>query len=77
MEIAASPRIKSLDGLRGLAICSVILFHAHIGFDTSEPVVKCFSAIAQCGWIGVDFFFVLSGFLITGILLDTRKSPRY
>jgi peptidoglycan/LPS O-acetylase OafA/YrhL len=73
----SSPRLKTLDGLRGLAICSVILFHANIGFDVHDSKVAWLSAVARCGWIGVDLFFVLSGFLITGILLDTRHSKRY
>jgi len=53
---------KALDGLRGLAILSVLICH-HIPF--------------ACGWFGLDVFFVLSGFLITGILLDTKGSKGY
>lgn len=60
-----------LDGLRGLAILWVILYHCHDKLD-GTPLF----AIAKWGWAGVDLFFVLSGFLITGILLDSRsKSP--
>lgn len=58
--------VKSLDGLRGLAIILVLLYHIF-------PYIKIF----QIGWIGVDLFFVLSGFLITGILLDTVNHPKY
>jgi peptidoglycan/LPS O-acetylase OafA/YrhL len=52
----------SLDGLRGVAVLSVILYHV-LHF--------------RPGWMGVDLFFVLSGFLITSILLDTKNAPAY
>jgi peptidoglycan/LPS O-acetylase OafA/YrhL len=51
-----------LDGLRGVAVISVIFYHVF----QFRP-----------GWMGVDLFFVLSGFLISSILLDTKKSPGY
>lgn len=59
--------ISELDGLRGLAILWVILYHCHDKLE-GTPLL----AIAKWGWAGVDLFFVLSGFLITGILLDSR-----
>lgn len=61
--------IKALDGFRGIAIVLVLLFHLY-GFD---PV----RWITILGWIGVDVFFVLSGFLITGILLDNKQRNSY
>lgn len=82
-EVAASGslrdepvRLLALDGLRGLAIVLVMLFHfvampAHSLID--QPLV----VLARYGWTGVDLFFVLSGFLITGILLDAKGSKHY
>lgn len=66
-------RIPELDGLRGIAILLVLLFH----FAPSSGPLTAFIRVYQMGWIGVDLFFVLSGFLITGILLDTAGKPAY
>ena len=70
--------IPSLDGIRGLAILLVLSFHllwsnSVTGSRFLDLVVK----LRTSGWIGVDLFFALSGFLITGILLDTRENPRF
>lgn len=56
----------ALDGLRGLAILLVIVYH-NFGF------INYFFF----GWLGVDLFFVLSGFLITDILLNTAGQPHF
>ena len=63
--------IPQFDGLRGLSILAV--FAAHSEFLRALPHAH----FLEYGRVGVDLFFVLSGFLITGILLDTRTSPHY
>src|SRR6266478_6063614 len=87
-SVAASPggfqtssrgRIPELDGLRGLAILLVVLFHfiTYSYHGPSHTALSYFTKLFGLGWSGVDLFFVLSGFLIGGILLDVRESPRY
>jgi peptidoglycan/LPS O-acetylase OafA/YrhL len=56
----------ALDGLRGIAIIVVLIWHYVSSWHTFFP-----------GWAGVDLFFVLSGYLITGRLLDTKGQPGY
>lgn len=65
-------RIPQLDGIRGIAILLVI-FHNQ---GSRYPTLHLERLFAN-GWMGVDLFFVLSGFLITGILLDTKRAERY
>lgn len=78
-----SKRIPSLDGVRGIAILLVLLRHSifamesAIGGPRATGFSSWFLAAGQLTWSGVDLFFVLSGFLIGGILLDARNSPRY
>ena len=77
--VAPGGRIPVLDGLRGIAILLVMIFHFwHIGF-TAGPALweRVYSNAANWGWAGVDLFFVLSGFLITGILYDSRQDEHY
>lgn len=65
IEYSSKSHIPPLDNLRGLAVLLVMLFHCFY-YD-----------VFKFGWAGVDMFFVLSGFLITGILLDSRTAPYY
>lgn len=69
-------RFPALDGLRAIAICAVFLEH-YGGGSHGGAVLNTLNAIRQYGWLGVDLFFVLSGFLITGILYDTLGDSRY
>ncbi len=69
--------MPSLDSIRGIAVLMVVLFH---GFATYAWVANCgarwgslAAAVIDCGRFGVNVFFVLSGFLITGILVRSRE----
>jgi peptidoglycan/LPS O-acetylase OafA/YrhL len=74
-----SKRILELDGLRGLAILLVIVCHyiSNVPHGAPHSLAGKFAVILGQGSTGVDLFFVLSGFLIGGILLGSRASPRY
>lgn len=71
--------VPALDGIRGAAILLVVIFHSVL-FSHVRPttaVDRLFVRVAETGWIGVDLFFVLSGFLITGILDDAKGGRQY
>lgn len=64
----------ALDGLRFFAFLFVFLHHALAGASSHNPFINIFLIIIQKnGWVGVDLFFVLSGFLITSLLLRERE----
>lgn len=69
----ASKIIAELDGIRGIAILLVLMIHLALMPGLPAPLF----AIAGSGWAGVDLFFVLSGFLITGILLKSKGESGY
>jgi peptidoglycan/LPS O-acetylase OafA/YrhL len=74
--LSSADRLPTLDGVRGLAILLVVVNNLYpekpsIWFD------RLVESASNTGWIGVDLFFVLSGFLITGILLDTKGQAHY
>jgi peptidoglycan/LPS O-acetylase OafA/YrhL len=75
---SAERHIASLDGLRGCAVLMVYLFHAvGSGPPDQSSLVRAIHQIALWGFAGVDLFFVLSGFLITRILIRTRESTNF
>jgi peptidoglycan/LPS O-acetylase OafA/YrhL len=64
--------IPELDGLRGIAVLMVVFYHCHPRLEDTWAY-----GASLWGWAGVNLFFVLSGFLITSILLETREDPHY
>ena len=69
-------RFPALDGVRALAITLVFLEH-YGGGAHGNGLLQVLNLLRQRGWLGVDIFFVLSGFLITGILYDTLGDSKY
>ncbi len=72
-------RIPELDGLRGIAIGMILVLHYFLQTIQATPgTALAYSLVPErLAWSGVDLFFVLSGFLIGGILLDQRSSTTY
>jgi peptidoglycan/LPS O-acetylase OafA/YrhL len=74
------PFMPELDALRGIAVLGVMALHAFfwpysaLSFGMWGKIIL---TITRPGWVGVNLFFVLSGFLITGILLDSKARPDY
>jgi peptidoglycan/LPS O-acetylase OafA/YrhL len=71
--------MPELDALRGCAILAVLFYHGmywSIG-SSPNPLINLLVKATVGGWLGVNLFFILSGFLITGILIDTRGRPDY
>jgi peptidoglycan/LPS O-acetylase OafA/YrhL len=64
--------IPALDGLRGIAVSLVVFYHCHPKLGGGW-----LSHFAEYGWAGVNLFFVLSGFLITGIIIEGREDAHF
>src|SRR5271165_1120765 len=72
--------MPELDTIRGLAILGVLLYHGLYwarDLNPYPPWQRHILTVMAAGQFGVNLFFVLSGFLITGILLDSRNRPDY
>jgi peptidoglycan/LPS O-acetylase OafA/YrhL len=70
-------QFPALDGIRGLAVLLITVLHFTAVLHPVTPTERLFVAIRSFGWVGVDLFFVLSGFLITGILWDSKGSQHF
>jgi peptidoglycan/LPS O-acetylase OafA/YrhL len=83
----ALSRIPQLDGIRGLAVAMVVLDHASYFYQNPPEqvlmgnglhgITRAVLSITAQGWLGVELFFILSGYLITSILLKTRGANSY
>jgi peptidoglycan/LPS O-acetylase OafA/YrhL len=69
-SIVRAAHVTALDGVRGIAILLVLFFHFPAPFAWLRP-------LKAIGWCGVDLFFVLSGYLITGILYSSANKAHY
>lgn len=83
MPTGSDQRLRPIDGLRGIAVLLVMQYHywglAYGLFSRPSTlgIDEFVDDVMKFGWIGVDLFFVLSGFLITGILLDVKGRGGY
>jgi len=73
----SATRVPELDGVRGIAIAAVMALHFVGALTPTNVVEQAAVKLSGYGIWGVDLFFVLSGFLITGILADTKSTPSY
>jgi len=72
----AKAHLPVLDGIRGVAILMVLIFHSTL-LQHGPWIDTVMTRVGLSLWVGVDLFFVLSGFLITSILLDAKGSSSY
>ena len=77
MNNKSKKHYPELDGLRGIAIFLVVAYHARSIVQPDSFPAMAFHSVLEAGWIGVDLFFVLSGFLITGVLFNSVDQKDY
>jgi len=73
----AQGHIPALDGIRGLAVLAVMCVHFFMSYTPRNILEYAIQKISSYGTLGIDLFFMLSGFLICGILLDTKANTDY
>jgi peptidoglycan/LPS O-acetylase OafA/YrhL len=78
-SLSSIPRghLPVLDGIRGLAVMMVLVFHFVGSMLATNWVERAIVGVTKQGLLGVDLFFVLSGFLITGLLYEAHDKPHY
>jgi peptidoglycan/LPS O-acetylase OafA/YrhL len=70
--------MPGLDGLRGCMLLLVLTAHFYfLTHGATQPVDRFIFHFRESGWFALDVFFVMSGFLITGILLDSKSRPQF
>ena len=69
--------LPALDGMRGLAVLMVLVFHFVGQMLPTNAIERAIVGVTKHGLLGVDLFFVLSGFLITGLLYEAHNKPHY
>jgi peptidoglycan/LPS O-acetylase OafA/YrhL len=77
MSSAQTERLPALDGLRGIAVLLIVYFHSMRLIGDHSLINGVLFQFTESFHIGVDLFFVLSGYLITSILLRERRSENY
>lgn len=79
--ISTQARIPELDSFRAIAVLMVLLSHCVYGWPIPPESISWIPRLPLVflshGWLGVDLFFILSGFLITGLLIDARQQSGY
>lgn len=73
----SAKHIPALDGVRGLAALSIFIYHYIGGAHSSHSFVRVAGEVINFGWAGVSLFFVLSGFLISGILWESFDAANW
>jgi peptidoglycan/LPS O-acetylase OafA/YrhL len=76
-DAKSGKHLPALDGVRGLAVLIVVLYHTGGGAQSSNLGLRIIGNILKAGWSGVTLFFLLSGFLITGILWDSKGTAHW